>query len=1086
MVLTITIRSSAFAEPVAKPFVQPTPAQDSKQTDVRELKVGEPIERELSGGEVHSYRITLTAGQYLKALVEQKGIDVVVRLLGPNSKEITKVDNPTGTQWPELVPLVAEVTGEYRLEVKPLDDTTAAGKYEIKVEELREATARDQERTVAERTLAEAEALVSLQRTAESLPKALGKYKEALSLWRKVGDHQREALTLNRIGAIYEQLAEFQQALEYYNQALPLRRAVGDRQGEATTVHNIGAIYWRLGESLKALEYYNQALLIRRAVGDRQDLAFSFNVIGLAYNDLGKFPEALDYYTRSLALFSEMGHRRGEANLLANIGTTQQNLGNWQKALEYYGQALSLARPLKIRRLEANMLNSIGVVYWQLGESQKALEYYDQALPLRAASGDRIGEFRTLHTIGTAHKSLGDLPTALEFLDRALALARAVGDRRSEASTLREIGSVYESSGERQKATDLYNQALVLHRAVADRLGEAITISNIGVSYSSLGKPEKALEYLRQALMLHRAVGDRDGEASTLRRIAIVERDRGRLVEARTQIEGAIKIVESTRSQFVNQQLRTSFSVSRQDYYEFYINLLMRMHRIQPFAGHATIALHANERARARSLLEILTESRADIRQGVDAGLLERERSLQQQLNAKSERLTRLLGGKHTEEQEETARKEVETLLADYQDVQAQIRSKSPRFAALTQPQPLSSKEIQQSLDKDTLLLEYALGNERSYLWAVTPTSIKCFELPKRAEIEIAARRVYDLIVTRTDKLDPEALNNLSQILLGPVAQQLGGKRLLVVAQGALQYVPFGALPAPVSKLSKRTSSQPLVVNHEIVSLPSASVLAVLRKEFSKRTAAPGNVAVLADPVFAKDDQRVMSGIKTQQSESGSAKKDGLSSLPSDVQRSASDLNLTSFDRLPLSRIEADIITTMVPKTKAMQALDFAASRSTATSVELGRYQIVHFATHSLLNNQHPELSGIVLSLVDQQGVSQDGFLRLHDIYNLKLQADLVVLSACQTALGKEIKGEGLVGLTRGFMYAGTPRVVASLWKVSDKATAELMKRFYEKMLKGGLKPSAALRAAQVSMLKERQWSAPYYWAGFVLQGEWK
>jgi CHAT domain-containing protein len=179
-----------------------------------------------------------------------------------------------------------------------------------------------------------------------------------------------------------------------------------------------------------------------------------------------------------------------------------------------------------------------------------------------------------------------------------------------------------------------------------------------------------------------------------------------------------------------------------------------------------------------------------------------------------------------------------------------------------------------------------------------------------------------------------------------------------------------------------------------------------------------------------------------------------------------------------------EFITTLTGQ--PLKALDFAASRATATSPQLGQYQIVHFATHSLINNQHPELSGIVLSLVDEQGQPQDGFLRLYEVYNLKLEADLVVLSACQTALGKDIKGEGLVGLTRGFMFAGAPRVVASLWKVSDKATAELMKRFYQKMLKDGLRPAAALRDAQVSMLKERQWSAAYYWAGFVLQGEWK
>lgn len=169
-----------------------------------------------------------------------------------------------------------------------------------------------------------------------------------------------------------------------------------------------------------------------------------------------------------------------------------------------------------------------------------------------------------------------------------------------------------------------------------------------------------------------------------------------------------------------------------------------------------------------------------------------------------------------------------------------------------------------------------------------------------------------------------------------------------------------------------------------------------------------------------------------------------------------------------------------------MKALDFNANRVTATSSDLGQYRIVHFATHGLLNSEHPELSGIVLSLVDEQGRPQDGFLRLREIYNLNLPAELVVLSACRTGLGKEIKGEGLVGLTRGFMYAGAARVVASLWKVQDDATAELMKRFYLGMLKDGMRPAAALRSAQVEMWKQKRWRSPYYWAAFVLQGEWK
>jgi len=288
------------------------------------------------------------------------------------------------------------------------------------------------------------------------------------------------------------------------------------------------------------------------------------------------------------------------------------------------------------------------------------------------------------------------------------------------------------------------------------------------------------------------------------------------------------------------------------------------------------------------------------------------------------------------------------------------------------------------------------------------------------------------------------------------------------------------------------TDHCPLIVEHEIVSLPSASVLGVLRRELADRAPAPKLVAVLADPVFEPTDLRVKrSGSTAQKPASDQAPTTGDGDLRQQaIRRSLDESGVTQaglpIPRLTYSRQEAASIVSLVPAHRRKLALDFEASRATATSTDLSQYRLVHFATHGLLNSQHPELSGVVLSLVDEQGRPQDGFLRLHEIYNLKLEAELVVLSACQTALGKEIKGEGLVGLTRGFMYAGAARVVASVWNVDDVATTELMKRFYQGMLRDGLRPAAALRAAQVSMWKEQRWEAPYYWAAFVFQGEWR
>ena len=561
--------------------------------------------------------------------------------------------------------------------------------------------------------------------------------------------------------------------------------------------------------------------------------------------------------------------------------------------------------------------------------------------------------------------------------------------------------------------------------------------------------------------------------------MATVQRDRGKLKHSLTNIEAALDIIEDLRTKIDSQTLRTAFFASKQEYYEFYIDLLMQLHHQHPSRGYDALALQASERARARSLLELLAEAKADIRQGINPQLLQQERDLQAQLEGLEKRRTRLLRSDATPAEKNELEREISTSLRQYQQIRAQIRLKSPRYAALTQPRPLTLAEIQtQVLDRSTVLLEYALGSKRSYLWAVTHEKIASYELPPRAEIEPLVREFRKTI---TDGLaSPKKILQvsapLSKILLSPVTSQFRQQRLLVVSDGALQYIPFAALSLP--DRAETQGYRPLMVEREIVHLPSASTLAVLRAETSNRQPAAKTLAILADPVFSHDDARVRQGaIATP------------TTTPPEPQQLASTNRAASltWSRLPGTRQEALAIGKLLPESaEQLHAFDFQANRDNATNAALAQYRIIHFATHAFINSDYPELSGVVMSLVDQAGRPQNGILRLHDIYNLNLPAELVVLSACQTGLGKEIRGEGLVGLTRGFMYAGSPRVVTSLWNVSDEGTAALMQKFYHSMFRAGLPPAAALRAAQLTLWKQGHWAAPYYWAAFTLQGEWR
>jgi CHAT domain-containing protein len=362
------------------------------------------------------------------------------------------------------------------------------------------------------------------------------------------------------------------------------------------------------------------------------------------------------------------------------------------------------------------------------------------------------------------------------------------------------------------------------------------------------------------------------------------------------------------------------------------------------------------------------------------------------------------------------------------------------------------------------------------------------YQLPSRTEIEKTARQFYDFLTIPSERVKTTKAAAtgmaLSQMLLQPVAQQLGNKRLLIVGDGVLNYIPFSALPLPQpSQDANPTETQPLIVTHEIITLPSASTLAILRQDLAQRTPAPKTLAILADPVFNDKDDRLKNPtarVETQHQSISLAS--GTPTATIDLLRDASRLS-----RLKATLEEAKEILALVPASESLLKLGFDANRQVVESGVLEQYRIVHFATHGQLNDEHPELSGILLSSVNEQGQSQPGLLSTSDIFNLKLRADLVVLSACRTGLGKEIKGEGLSGLTRGFMYAGAARVVASLWSVNDEATSILMSRFYQGMISQKLSPTAALRSAQISMWKEDpQWDSFYNWAAFTIQGDWK
>ncbi|HEY0003999.1 MAG TPA: CHAT domain-containing protein [Pyrinomonadaceae bacterium] len=1130
--------------------------QESRQSQPQQeslpaLSEGTAVEAEVRQGEVRSYVIALPARRYGRLSIERAGVAIEARLTGPDGRVL--IEAPMSNQRSLMLSLPAVSSGTYQLRVRMLEKSPEAGHYKVMLQGVREASETDVKRSLAEKSFIEGEQLRA-RWTINSFRQALERFEAARAAWHKLGDAVDEIKALKNIGDVYFTISEYQKALGYYSQALKLSRETHDRAGEIEAVNALGYVYIYLGDNKNAHEYCNRGLALSLEAGDRLGQAQALNNLGEVAYMMGELPKARDtFFAQAFNLWTQLGDHRGQALVLINLGYIHYDLGDLQKArdvferalslwrmsderrgqalalsqlagiasvsgdkqaaLDLFNEALRIFREIGDRNGEAATLNGISHFYLVLGQEQQALDSYTRAVELYKEAGNRNYEGLSIGLIADVYQKLGERQKALEHYQRALTILREVGDPWNEAYMLQHLADVYRSSGDTTNAFQLYNLALPLSRKLENKRLEAYILGGLGQLYELSGERRKALEYYQQALSLNQLVMDREGEMATIYDIARVERDQGNLAAALALMEGTIKEIESRRTKIGSEDLRTSYFASVHQNYDLYIDLLMQIDKQTPSQSFAERALHSSESARSRTLLEILNEARTGIHHDADMALLDKERSLQRLLNLKAENQVRLLSGRHTATQAQAAAKELREITADLDYARAQIRVKNPHYAALTQPQPLSLSEIQrQVLDENTLLLEYFLGEKRSYLWTVTPIGINSYELPPGEVIEKPVRQLYSLLTAR-QRLSKEGMEqyqarvaaadsqywkqaqSLSNILLGPAADELKNKRLLIVADGPLQYIPFSALTVPAleergggrkisGKPPEMSEPVPLILDHEIVSLPSASVLALLRREIASRAAAPKEVAVLADPVFEADDPRLKISLN-RQAASPPKQQSGVSYLDRSL-RDVGGPSQLGLPRLLGSREEAEVIISLASARKTMKALGFEASRATASSSELSKYRMVHFATHGIFNDVHPELSGIVLSLFDAHAKAQDGFLRLHDIYNLKLPAELVVLSACNSGLGKEIKGEGLVGLTRGFMYAGAARVVASLWKVDDSATKELMSIFYQGILKDNKSPAAALRTAQIKIWQHKQWSAPYYWAAFELHGEWK
>ena len=994
---------------------------------------------------LRSFAVNAKKNDVIALEIKQNGADVKVKLFDPQGAAAAESDYPFSEQEVERIYVIANQDGVFRLEItsKFPDEK---GSINIKLNELKTAAPDDFKRAEAERMFSQAQTVRITGKTADR-KKAIEIYQQSLVIWQEMGDENGKMRTLSILSYLNRILGNYDKSAEFAELILSLPDSAQNNSYKSDALYQIGQI-----------QYFN-----------------------------GEISESIATLQKSMAIFSEPSPK--QLNILATLGFSYQSIDEFESAQKAFDEAMRNIRQFPDVYNEAQVLHLYGFFNFNSNEFELAVENFKRAATLREKFGNRRGQAISLTFLGMSYQSLGMLDEAFTVLQKALPISREFGDTINQLDTLQYLARVMRDKGNLLDAIELYKQGLSLFED-QNSTHLATTYLSLGVSNIQLSNFTEAHNYFDKALLLFRRAGNIGGETLTLYQKANLESVENRLDEAKAKIERALEIHEYEQAKYKNIRRLSGFLEQRRRYFDLYIDILIRLDKERPGENFALKALQVSESARMRTLIWQYREAIKNNPQTVDFQLISRIQKIQQQIG---EQLSLLAKAQSNADQSNTI-SDIEKTIADLnkqdESLKAQLRASNPNIANLAQPPTLSLAQMQAELDADTVLVEYSLGEQRSYLWIVGKDGFQSFVLPKRAEIEAQARIFYETLnqtpevsdnrrADKKVKTKPVAEKDsaaesekLSRMLLIENLAKLPAKRLVFVADGALNLIP----PASLTFFDAANKKQSfLAEKFDTVQLPSLTTLHVLREKGIK-TFAPQNLAIIADPVFSPTDNRLAKNIR---------QKSKPNSLSADLSATLRDFSLTSLSRLPFTRIEAEKIAENAPAGTNLN-LDFKASRERLLNGEFDRFDILHFATHGFLNNRHPELSGLVLSLVDEKGNQQNGFLRTQDLYLLGIKPQMVVLSACQTGLGKQVENEGLIGLTRGFLANGTPRVIASFWKVDDTATAELMSRFYRAMLKENQSPSTALRTAQNELRQILRFSNPRFWAGFTLTGEWR
>jgi CHAT domain-containing protein/tetratricopeptide (TPR) repeat protein len=865
---------------------------------------------------------------------------------------------------------------------------------------------------------------------------------------------------------------ELEKAVGCYQKALDIYRNIGDERGEAEILGGLGLIYWNLDYE-KSLSYYQDALIKREKVDDIQLIGNSLNSIGIIYSlFLNDYQKAGDYLDRAAELRAEIGDslnlkrtliNRAEAFLKA--GTYLDIIGRYPEALENLEKALEINREINSRVRIGVVLSQTGFVYSNLGDNNTAIKKIIEAEKIIKEEGDLWELAGVYNHMGVVLQKAGRIDKAYEYYNSALKIYEEEEDIYNQFAILSNLGTLFFDKKDYSMAEEYHSRGLIISRETNDKDLEVRCLLNLANDQSMLGKLDDAWSNYESAYQIAKSLNNPELNWKIIAGMAENYEQRGNYIKAVELNDSALTILEGMRNTLQSDEWKASFMAMEHFAFEDIINMLSSLHEKESTKGYDKLAFQFAERSKSRAFLDLLAESLANVKEGADKELLKRQEEILISLTEAKQKLQQESLSEQADMQIVSQLKEIiNNTEEELGNIKREIRFTNPGYADLQYPQPVSLEEVQSICPDNTVFLEYSVGDSSSSLWVITRSEHHLYMLPDR---KVLQEKVETL---RFALLNPDQGDNgffteagylLYDQLIKPAESAFSKKsRLVIIPDGILNYLPFEVLLTERGGLKQGASYSdlPFLVKKFPISYgQSASILKSLISEKrggSKSGTARKKLIAFGDPVYENiNDSSIASG--------------------------------DSYKRLEYSGREVENIASFFQKGSAELYLrNDATEENVKKEGALEQFNYIHFATHGFIDEVKPDFSSLIFTHEDNSG--EDGLLQATEIFNLNLNADMVVLSACQTGLGKLIRGEGIVGLTRAFMYAGTPTVMVSLWSVSDVSTATLMGDFYENLVKKKLNITDALRKAQLSMLRDEKFAHPFYWAPFVIFGDWR